>query len=196
MTVRGLGEASPFAGYLSRASFVSPALGAFVSKLQAHVRTLQLSDLQAYCDHLLRLGRNSRHDRFGWAMDDVGICAHCLRIAAQSVTVIAADIDARLRAGLELWPDPRATHAEIVFSVEEGWRNRGLASRLITHAIDEAKNRNLGWLQIEADESNPIVLRLIEKFGGIRSSSEAGSSRRIMLMQTGPDRSARSVAVD
>ena len=166
-----------------------------MTKLQARVRALQPSDLAVYCDHLLRLDRNSRHNRFGWAMDDDGIRAHCLRIAAQSVTVIAADIDATLRAGLELWTDPRATHAEIVFAVEDGWRNCGLASRLIAHAIDEARKRNLEWLQIEADETSPIVLHLIEKFGGIRSSSEDGLSGTIMLTLTMPRQSTESVAV-
>jgi len=128
--------------------------------------TLPATGLSAYCEHLLRLDRASRHARFGWAADDNGIQAHCLRAAA-GASVIVAKVNGVVRGGLEIWPSGNGS-AEIVFAVENEWRNQGLASRLITEAISEAKKQNLRSLEIELDAVNSAVEHLIEKFGGLR----------------------------
>jgi len=127
--------------------------------------TLPAAELSAYGEHLLRLDRATRHARFGWAADDNGIRAHCLRAAA-GASVIVAKVNEVVRGGLEIWPAANGS-AEIVFAVENEWRNQGLASRLITEAVSEAKKQNLHCLEIEFDDLNPAVEHLIEKFGGL-----------------------------
>jgi GNAT superfamily N-acetyltransferase len=155
-----------------------------MTTLKAQICTLPPAELSTYCAHLLRLDRESRHARFGWAMDDTGIRTQCLRIVAQGVTVIVARVDDVVRAGIEIWPASQG-HAEIVFSVESGWRNRGVASSLINAAISEAKTRNIHWLEMEYDDFDPIVLHLIEKFGGSLHGS-AGVRGRIGAWQIKP----------
>jgi len=132
---------------------------------EVEVCTLPATELFGYCEHLLRLDRQSRHARFGWAIDDNGIQAHCLRIAAQGATVVVARADNAVRGGIEIWP-VSSSRAEIVFSVESDWRNRGLASSLISQVVSEANKQNIASLEIELDDFHPIVVHLIEKFGG------------------------------
>jgi GNAT superfamily N-acetyltransferase len=79
--------------------------------------------------------------------------------------VLVARVNNVVRAAIEIWPASKAS-AEIVFAVESDWRNRGLASRLISEAISEANGQNIPSLEIELDNFNPIVIHLIEKFGG------------------------------
>jgi GNAT superfamily N-acetyltransferase len=132
---------------------------------EVKVCTLPAAELSAYCEHLLRLDPRSRHARFGWAMDNNGIQTHCLQIAARGISVLVARVNNAVRAGIEIWPASKGS-AEIVFSVEGDWRNRGLASSLISEAISEANRRNIPSLEMELDGFNPVVLHLIEKFGG------------------------------
>ena len=130
------------------------------------VCALPATDIWAYREHLLRLDRTSRHARFGWAADDNGIQTHCLRAAA-GASVIVAKVDGVVRGGLEIWPSGNGS-AEIVFAVENEWRNQGLASGLIIAAISEAKKRNVQCLEIELDDVDPTAKHLIEKFGGLQ----------------------------
>ena len=138
---------------------------------EVKVCTLPASELSAYCEHLLRLDPRSRHGRFGWAMDDNGIQTHCLRIAARGISVLVARVNNAVRAGIEIWPVSKGS-AEMVFSVEGDWRNRGLASSLICEAISEANGRDIPSLEMELDGFNPVVLHLIEKFGGCSHGCE------------------------
>ena len=146
--------------------------------------TLPATELFGYYEHLLRLDRQSRHARFGWAIDDYGIQAHCLRIATQGATVVVAKANDAVRAGIEIWP-VSSDSAEIVFSVESDWRNRGLASSLIRQAISEANKQNIASLEIELDDFHPIVVHLIEKFGGSCRGSD-GVRGKIGALQIKP----------
>jgi len=137
--------------------------------------TLPAAEISAYCEHLLRLDRTSRHARFGWAADDNGIQAHCLRAAA-GASVIVAKVNEVVRGGLEIWPSGNGS-AEIVFAVENEWRNQGLASGLITAAISEAKKRSLHCLEIELDDVNPTVEHLIQKFGGLQHGPDGARGK-------------------
>ena len=137
--------------------------------------TLPAAELSAYREHLLRLDRASRHARFGWAADENAIHAHCLRVAA-GASVIVAKVNEVVRGGLEIWPSGNGS-AEIVFAVESGWRNQGLASRLIAGAISEAKNQNLHSLEIEFDDVDPVADHLIEKFGSLRRGPDGARGK-------------------
>jgi len=139
------------------------------------VSVLPSTDIWAFREHLLRLDRTSRHARFGWAADDNGIQAHCLRVAADA-SVIVVKVDGVVRGGLEIWPSGNGS-AEIVFAVENEWRNQGLASGLITAAISEAKKRTLRCLEIELDDADPTAKHLIEKFGGLQHGPDGARGK-------------------
>jgi hypothetical protein len=77
-------------------------------------RTLLPAELPDLRGLLLRLGREDRALRFGAAVDDAAVEAHCRRIgqAGLGAQVIGAFEDGRLVAAAELWfsagPPPRS----------------------------------------------------------------------------------------
>jgi hypothetical protein len=132
--------------------------------LDSQIRKLSSTELEDYRIHLLRLDSKSRHARFGWAMDDSGINAHCLKLAAQQAFVIGAYIDGVLRGGAELWPNFATKRAELVFCVEENFRRQGLSKALIKYAIQEMQTVGITFLDIEVDDSDYVARSLISKF--------------------------------
>jgi GNAT superfamily N-acetyltransferase len=145
------------------------------------IRALCSAELDAYRHHLLRLDARSRHARFGWAMDDSGINAHCLRLASQPTTVIGALVDGAIRGGLELWPDGSATRAEMVLSVEDECRRQGLATALIECALAEGRRQGLAALEIDIDDANPAMMELVAKFSGKRVGVDEGARASIAI---------------
>ncbi len=132
------------------------------------IRVLDSTALDDYRQHLLRLDGQTRHARFGWAMDDAGVNAHCLRLAGESPVVIGGYVDGVLRGGLELWPAGRC--GEIVFSVETEWRRKGFGTALIERAVAEAKQQGMTSIEVDIDEFGPSAVSLVRKFsaGGSR----------------------------
>lgn len=133
-----------------------------MSVAHAQIRILDSTAFEDYRQHLLRLDAQSRHARFGWAMDDAGINAHSLRVTSEGAAVIGAYIDGTLRGGVELWP--AGERAEIVFSVEKDWRRLGLGTALIERAVGEAAQQGLTAVEVDTDEFGPAAMSLVRKF--------------------------------
>ena len=117
------------------------------------IRRLWPSDMEAFRDHLLRLDPLSRHERFGGGMSDDFLVHYAEQCFGQGDLVYGAFVDghmcgaAELRSNHAIWseqaPFGRHIHAEAAFSVEEGYRRRGIGEKLFRriqraagHAVD------------------------------------------------------------
>ena len=50
-------------------------------------------------------------------------------------------------------------------AVKEKYRNKGIAKKLMDSFIDEAKNRNIAFINLEVRASNAPAIALYEKYG-------------------------------
>ena len=106
------------------------------------VRTLsQQEELPLLRDHLLRLDRNSRRDRFHGFMDDSFIERYAEKCANDGTIVIAFFENGVVRGAAELHPPDQSPDSlpEIAFSVESSVRRRGVGSILFRKLITEAR---------------------------------------------------------
>src|SRR5256885_16517792 len=97
------------------------------------VRTLsQQEELPLLRDHLLRLDRNSRRDRFHGFMDDSFIERYAEKCANDGTTIIAFFENGVVRGAAELHPPDQSPDSlpEIAFSFEASGRRRGVGSIL------------------------------------------------------------------
>lgn len=144
-------------------SFTGPDAG------QGHhaIRKLWPHERDLYIAHLIRLDRQSRVDRFGMLMSD-----EALRHYADDSFWIGGIVHAYVEDGLVraagelqgLLEFPR-TSAEAAFSVEEGWRQRGIGGQLFEAIRLSAKNRNLAALEIICHPGNRAMLALARRHG-------------------------------
>jgi GNAT superfamily N-acetyltransferase len=131
------------------------------------VRTLsQREELPLLRDHLLRLDRNSRHDRFHGFMDDSFIERYAEKCANDGTTIIAYIENGVVRGAAELHPpDPSPDSLpEIAFSVEASVRRRGVGSILFRRLIAEARAKGYRSLRITTGAQNEAMRALANKF--------------------------------
>ena len=107
------------------------------STIKGTVRILsQQEELPLLRDHLLRLDRTSRHDRFHGFMDDSFIERYAEKCANDGTVIIAYFEDGVVRGAAELHPPEQSPDAlpEIAFSVE----SFGTAQGRRQHPVQEA----------------------------------------------------------
>src|ERR1700744_6734472 len=126
------------------------------------VRILRREELPRLRDHLLRLDRASRHDRFHGFMDDSFIERYVKKCAHDGTVIIAYLRDGAVRGASELHPPEQSPDAlpEIAFSVETSVRRRGVGSTLFRNLIAEARTRDYGSLGITTGAPNDAVREL------------------------------------
>ncbi|MDI1264271.1 MAG: GNAT family N-acetyltransferase [bacterium] len=132
------------------------------------VRTLsQQEELPLLRDHLLRLDRTSRHDRFHGFMDDSFIERYAEKCANDGTVVIAFFEDGVVRGAAELHPSDQSPDSlpEIAFSVEASVRRRGVGSILFRKLITEARAKGYKNLRITTGAQNDAMRALAAKFG-------------------------------
>ncbi len=132
------------------------------------VRTLrQQEELPLLRDHLLRLDRDSRHDRFHGFMDDSFIERYAEKCADDGTVVIAYIEGGVVRGAAELHPPDQSPDSlpEIAFSVEAGVRRQGVGSILFRKLIAEAHSKGYNSLRITTGMQNQAMRALANKFG-------------------------------
>jgi len=132
------------------------------------VRTLSRhEELPLLRDHLLRLDRNSRHDRFHGFMDDSFIERYAEKCANDGTIVIAFFENGVVRGAAELHPPDQSPDSlpEIAFSVESSVRRRGVGSILFRKLIAEARAKGYQSLRITTGAQNDAMRALASKFG-------------------------------
>ncbi len=150
------------------------------------VRTLsQQEELPLLRDHLLRLDRESRHDRFHGFMDDGFIERYAAKCAGDGTLIIAYLENGVVRGAAELHPPDQSPDslAEIAFSVEACVRRQGVGSILFKKLIAEARAKGYQSLRITTGAQNEAMRALANKFGAHLTFRHGESTGSIDLTQ-------------
>jgi len=150
------------------------------------VRTLsQQEELPLLRGHLLRLDRESRHDRFHGFMDDSFIEHYAAKCASDGTIVIAYLEDGLVRGAAELHPPDQSpdSQPEIAFSVEAVLRRQGVGSILFRRLITEARAKGYRSLRITTGAQNEAMRALANKFGAHLTFRHGESTGTINLRQ-------------
>ncbi len=162
------------------------------------VRTLrQQEELPLLRDHLLRLDRESRHDRFHGFMDDSFIERYAAKCADDGTVIIAYIEDGVVRGAAELHPPDQSPDSlpEIAFSVEARVRRQGVGSILFRKLIAEARAKGYRSLRITTGAQNQAMRALANKFGANLTFRHGESSGTIDLApQAQPDLAKTAIA--
>ncbi|MBR0870973.1 GNAT family N-acetyltransferase [Bradyrhizobium tropiciagri] len=163
------------------------------------VRTLsQQEELPLLRDHLLRLDRSSRHDRFHGFIDDSFIRRYAERCANDGTVIIAYFEDGVVRGAAELHPPEQSPDAqpEIAFSVERSVRRKGVGSILFRKLIAEAHAKGYTCLRITTGAQNDAMRALATKFGAQLTFRHGESTGSIDLTeQDQPEPAAAAAAI-
>ena len=150
------------------------------------VRTLsQQEELPLLRDHLLRLDRTSRHDRFHGFMDDSFIDRYAEKCANDGTLIIAYIEDGVVRGAAELHPPEQSPDSlpEIAFSVETSVRRKGVGSFLFRKLIAEARAKGYQSLRITTGAQNEAMRALANKFSAHLTVRYGESTGNIDLSQ-------------
>jgi GNAT superfamily N-acetyltransferase len=164
------------------------------------VWTLRREELPLLRDHLLRLDRTSRRDRFHGFIDDSFIERYVEKCANGGTVIIAYLQDGAVRGAAELHPPEQSpdSQPEIAFSVEASVRSRGVGSTLFRNLIAEARSKGYRSLRITTGAQNEAMRALAHKFGAHLTFRHGESTGSIELAQQNqPEASPATVsAVD
>jgi GNAT superfamily N-acetyltransferase len=145
----------------------------------------QHEELPLLRDHLLRLDRASRYDRFHGFMDDSFIKRYAEKCANDGTVIIAYFEDGVVRGAAELHPPEQSpdSQPEIAFSVEASVRRKGVGSILFKKLIAEAHARGYRALRITTGAQNEPMRALANKFGAKLTFHHGESTGSIDLVQ-------------
>src|SRR3978361_183541 len=145
----------------------------------------QQEELPLLRDHLLRLDRTSRHDRFHGFMDDSFIERYAEKCADDGTTIIAFFEAGVVGGAAELHPPDQSPDSlpEIAFSVESSVRRRGVGSILFRKLITEARAKGYRNLRITPVSENGAMRALANKFGAHLTFRYGESTGTIDLTQ-------------
>ena len=163
------------------------------TRARSTVRTLsQHEELPLLRDHLLRLDRASRHDRFHGFIDDSFIEGYAEKCANDGTIVIAYFEDGVVRGAAELHPPEQSPDSlpEIAFSVEAPAQRRGVGSFLFRQLIAEARAKGYRKLRITTGAQNVAMRALADKFGAHLTFSQGESTGTIDVIKHGQPQSA------
>lgn len=154
------------------------------------VRQLRPSEEARFRDHLLRLDRYSRNDRFNGATSDAFVESYAERCFQTGATVIGYVDGGKVLGAAELHErtdfDPPT--AEIAFSVEKELQHRGLGSLLFERVIAHAYALGYTRLYVTTHADNAAMKALARKFNA-RLTFERGETMG-MIELAEPPRSA------
>jgi GNAT superfamily N-acetyltransferase len=130
------------------------------------IRKLWLGEAKAYRDHLLRLDRESRHNRFGGAVGDGFVAAYAVGAMRGRAVVHGFLVDRVLRGVAELKPFGAAfpTEAEVAFSIETPWQSHGVGSALLERTLLAARNRGIKLVHMACLAANARMQQLARKY--------------------------------
>ncbi len=131
------------------------------------IRRLLWGERDLWREHLLRLGPQSRRNRFAGPVSDTFVRRYCDDASPLTRELYGAFVDGELRAAGEFalfdrnWP----RRAELAFSVEEPWQNQGLGSALFRRLLVHARNQSVRRVYIIAEPGNAPMHRIARKNG-------------------------------
>jgi GNAT superfamily N-acetyltransferase len=130
------------------------------------IRKLWLGEAGWYREHLLRLDRESRQNRFGGGVSDDFITTYVETTFALCAAMHGFFVDGTLRGAAELRPlgPAFARQAEAAFSIEAQWQSHGIGSALLGRTLLAARNRGIKRLHMACLADNRRMQELARKF--------------------------------
>lgn len=150
------------------------------------VRQLRPSEQPLFRDHLLRLDKESRTDRFNGAIKDEFLVAYAERCFRDGTSVIGVVENGRVIGAAELHerPDEIEPTAEIAFSVERPWQHRGLGGLLFQRLLGAARGLGYERLRVTTHAQNAAMKALAKRYGA-KLTFEAGET--VGLIEIAPE---------
>lgn len=160
------------------------------------MRTLTASELPKYRDHLLRLDAEDRRLRFGFPIRDEAIQDHVRKIDMTKDRILAqVDDDLQIIAAAHIAAGAQGT-VELAFSVDSGWRGKGLGTQLFERALLWARNRGIRHAVIYFLFDNHTMRHLARQVG-MTINIEAGEGEgRLELEPPTPLSYLREIATE
>jgi GNAT superfamily N-acetyltransferase len=162
--------------------------------------------MEAFRDHLLRLDPLSRHMRFGGGISNEFLALYAEDCFGQGNLLYGAFIDgelvgaAELRSTSAIWseqaPLGRHIRAEAAFSVNEGFRRRGVGEKLFERIERAASNHGVETIEIICLPENMAMRMLARKFGTRFTFEESNLTGRLLARRPTPFTLLREAAGD
>jgi ribosomal protein S18 acetylase RimI-like enzyme len=132
------------------------------------IRRLGRGERGRLLEHLLRLGSEDRHLRFGGHAGDECVRAYCAGLDWSRSVVLGCLVAGELRAAgeLKLIDRARPRMAEIAVSVEVQFRGRGIGTELCRRLAVRARNRFVEKVHMLCPLDNRCVQRIARRLGG------------------------------
>lgn len=162
---------------------------AFTDSIDGRIRQLRPSDLCQFRDHLLRLDRDSRRDRFNGATSNGFLAAYAERCFHDGTTVVGyLSRDGRVLGAAELHERPELVDTgEIAFSVEPDQQRRGIGRRLFRRLILHAQALDYTRLLVTTHPNNEAMKRLARTFEARLSFADGSTMGEIELQRADLD---------
>src|SRR5512145_3089819 len=129
------------------------------------VRRLWPTETDKFCDHLLRLDRESRRMRFAHSVSDAFVADYASRMSAFGSLVFGHVVDGKVRGAAELrrLGDTWGGEAEAAFSVEKAWQDQGVGTELMGRVVRAARNRRIKRLYMSCLAENARMQAIARK---------------------------------
>ena len=133
---------------------------------QGEIRRLWPAERDLFKAHLLRLDAVTRRERFGTAVNDDFLENYAATTFGVGGLVYAYIEGREVRGAAELrgLEEIVAQTGEAAFSVETGWRRRGIGGTLFGRLITAARNRGIRTLYMTCLPENAAMRRLARRF--------------------------------
>ena len=130
------------------------------------IRKMWIDRAGPYRDHLLRLDKESRRNRFGGAVSDEFIENYIELSLGLDAVIHGFFVDGILRGVAELRPlgNGFAEEAEAAFSIETPWQSNGVGTALLERTLLAARNRGIKLLHMACLVNNARMIELARKF--------------------------------
>jgi GNAT superfamily N-acetyltransferase len=130
------------------------------------IRKMWIDRAGPYRDHLLRLDKESRRNRFGGAVSDEFILNYIELSLGLDAVIHGFFVDGILRGVAELRPlgNGFADEAEAAFSIETPWQSNGVGTALLERTLLAARNRGIKLLHMACLVNNARMIELARKF--------------------------------
>ncbi|WP_409561487.1 N-acetyltransferase family protein [Hyphomicrobium sp. MC8b] len=131
------------------------------------IRRLLTSETYLLREHLQRLDHEARHRRFGHNVSDDFINRYAAHAGDFGNVTFGYFVDGEVRAVAELRPDilMHRDGAEVAFSVERPFVNRGIATQLMGRVIRTARNRGFRHLILVCLPDNAKMQAIARHYG-------------------------------
>ncbi len=130
------------------------------------IRKLWVGETDRFREHLLRLDRESRSNRFGSPVTDFFIEKYAATALGSDSVVHGYFVDGVLRGCAELRAFGKLgpQEAEAAFSIEKPFQNHGVGSALLGRTILTARNRSIRTLYMNCLSHNHPMQAIARKY--------------------------------